>query len=113
MTADERGGIRGRREYVTLRALGVEPAAIRVLISTEAVIVALAGITAGILIGVGTGYYFVLVLRPVFVLDPGYAVPAWGVAEPVLLVVGATVAASLLATRLVGSLEPTELLRDD
>ena len=102
-----------RREYVTLRAQGVEPAAIRVLISAEAAIVALTGIAAGIAIGAVTGYYFVLVLRPIFVLDPVYALPAWGVAVPVLLVLGATVFASLLATRLVGSLEPTELLRDD
>ena len=102
-----------RREYVTLRAQGMKPATVRLLISVEALTVAVAGSLGGILIGAAMGYYLVNVLRPLFVLDPVYTVPLLALAAPVLLVMGATAVSSVLATRLVNALEPTELLRDD
>lgn len=59
------------------------------------------------------GYYFVSVLRPLFVLAPGYVVPPFALARPALLIAAATVVSTVLAARLVNTLQPTELLRDE
>ncbi len=102
-----------RREYITLRAQGLEPRTIRLLITAEAATVAVAGTIAGLLVGTAMGFYFVTVLRPLFVLTPGYTVPLGRLAVPVVLVFVATIASSIGASRLVNTLEPTELLRDE
>ena len=102
-----------RREYVTLRAQGLEHSTIRSLISAEAVLLALAGALGGILIGGVMGYYFVMVLRPLFVLEPAYTLPLAGLAPILLLVLAATLICSVIGSRLVNKLEPTELLRDE
>ena len=65
-----------RREYVTLRAQGMEASAIRLLIGSEAATVAAAGAVSGLVVGAVMGFYFVSVLRPLFVLRPGYVLPA-------------------------------------
>ena len=102
-----------RREYITLRAQGLEPSTIRRLITLEAATVAVVGAIAGVIVGVAMGSYFVAVLRPLFVLTPNYAVPINGVALAVGLVLLATIASTTAASRLVNRLEPTELLRDE
>lgn len=102
-----------RREYVTLRAQGLESRTVRSLITAEAATVAVGGAAAGLLIGAAMGYYFVAVLRPLFVLAPDYTLPAATIARPVVLLLFATVLASLVGSRLVNALEPTELLRDE
>ena len=102
-----------RREYVTLRAQGLEPRAIRGLIAAESGTVAVIGVAAGLLVGAAMGFYFVTVLRPLFVLHPPYSLPLSGLATPTALVVGATLLATLVGSQLVNRLEPTELLRDD
>lgn len=102
-----------RREYITLRAQGLEPRTIRLLIAAEASTVAVGGAVAGLLVGAAMGYYLVTVLRPLFVLDPTYLLSVRAVATPILLVLVATVISSVAASRLVNRLDPTELLRDD
>ncbi|MEZ5381203.1 MAG: FtsX-like permease family protein [Microthrixaceae bacterium] len=102
-----------RREYVTLRAQGLEARSIRLLIGAEAATVALAGTACGMFVGVGMGFYFVTVLRPLFVLTPVYSVPVAVLAAPALLVVVATLVASFVGSSLVNRLNPTELLRDE
>ncbi len=102
-----------RREYVTLRAQGLEPGTIRLLIAAEAGTVAAGGVIAGLLVGGAMGYYFVTVLRPLFVLVPSYSVPLGAVVTPVLLVFAATLVSSVVGSRMVNRLEPTELLRDE
>jgi putative ABC transport system permease protein len=102
-----------RREYVTLRALGLEPRAVRTLIAAEAGTVAAAGALAGIIIGAVMGSYFVAVLRPLFVLDPDYRLPFATIITLLALVALTTIVTTLLASRLVNTLQPTELLRDD
>ena len=102
-----------RREYITLRAQGLEPSTIRRLITLEAATVAVVGALAGVIVGVVMGSYFVAVLRPLFVLTPNYAVPFNGVALAVGLVLIATIASTTAASRMVNRLEPTELLRDE
>ncbi len=102
-----------RREYVMLRAQGLGATTIRLLITAEAAVVALLGVIVGAAVGVGMGFYFVIVLRPLFVLTPMYAVPAAAMWAPMVAVLAATLAASLAGSRLVNRLEPTELLRDE
>lgn len=102
-----------RREYVTLRALGLEPRTIRALIAAEAGVVAITGTLAGLLIGYAMGYYFVAVLRPLFVLDPTYRISPGAMVPLLALVAVATAISTLVASRLVNTLQPTELLRDE
>ena len=102
-----------RREYVTLRAQGLEARTIGALIAAEASSVAVGGAIFGLLVGTAMGFYFVSVLRPLFVLSPDYSLPLAVAAVPVALVAIATVVASLAAARLVNRLDPTELLRDE
>ena len=102
-----------RREYVTLRALGMRAAAIRSLIAAEAGSAALAGCAIGVPVGLVMAYYLINVLRPLFVLNPPYILPL----GPLALVVGSILAAaavtSLAASSLVNRLRATELLRDE
>ncbi len=102
-----------RREYVTLRAQGLGARTIGALITAEASTVAIGGAAAGLLVGVGMGFYFVSILRPLFVLNPTFTLPVAAAAIPVALVAVATLIASSAAQRLVNRLEPTELLRDE
>ena len=102
-----------RREYVTLRAQGLEPSVIRRLILLEASTVAAVGALIGVGVGVVMGAYFVQVLRPLFVLNPAYTIPNGEVATVVGLVLLAAVLSAMAASRLVNGLHPTELLRDE
>lgn len=102
-----------RREYITLRAQGLESRTIRALIAAEAGTVATTGSIAGVIVGAGMGFYFVSVLRPLFVLEPSYKLPLAATAAPVVLVLLATVITAALGSRMVLRLQPTELLRDE
>jgi len=102
-----------RREYVTLRAQGLELRAVRFVIVAEAAVVAAVGVVAGVLIGAVMGLYLVMVLRPLFVLTPVFVLPVPAVALPATLVIAATALSAFLGSRHVNSLHPTELLRDD
>jgi putative ABC transport system permease protein len=102
-----------RREYVTLRAQGMAPAAIRTLIGAEALTASVAGSVVGLLVGLVMAYYLINVLRPLFILDPPYLVPFGSLGT----VVGSVLAAALLtvaaASSLVNRLRAVELLRDE
>ena len=102
-----------RREYITLRALGVEFRGIRALVIAEAGAVAIGGAVAGILTGATMAFYFVRILRPLFVLAPSYSIPLRALLPPAGLLLIATVAASLVGSRLLARMNPTELLRDE
>ena len=94
-----------RREYVTLRALGMQPAAIRILIGAEAGTEALAGCVVDVPVGPVMAHYLTRVLNPPYLVD----VTSLGL---VLASVLAAVAADA-ASALVNRLDATELLRDD
>ncbi len=102
-----------RREYVTLRAQGLEPRTVRALIAAEAAVVAVFGTITGLIVGAAMGYYFVAILRPLFVLDPVYIVPMRALGWPTLLVITATAASASIGSRVVNGLDPIELLRDE
>jgi putative ABC transport system permease protein len=102
-----------RREYVTMRAQGLQSREIRALIVAETGTVTVTACLVGILVGVGMAFFLVNVLRPLFVLTPRLLFPAGSVGVLVLLVLVATLASSVAASALVGRLKPTELLRDE
>jgi putative ABC transport system permease protein len=102
-----------RREYVTLRAQGMAPRAIRALISAEAATVAVGGSICGVIVGLVMAVYFVNVLRPIFVLAPPFEVAASPIVAVVGSVLAATAVTSVAATSLVNRLRATELLRDE
>jgi ABC-type antimicrobial peptide transport system permease subunit len=91
----------------------LEARTIRFLIGAEAATVAAAGAIAGLAVGTVMGVYFVSVLRPLFVLAPGYRLPLGSALVPVLLVALATLATAVLGSSLVNRMDPTELLRDE
>lgn len=102
-----------RREYVTMRAQGLQSTDIRTLIVAETGVVAVAASLAGIIIGLVMAVFLVNVLRPLFVLTPRVVVPAGGILDLVLLVVASTLVSSVAASGLIGRLKPTEFLRDE
>jgi hypothetical protein len=102
-----------RREYVTLRAQGMSPGAIRRLITAEAATVAVGGSVGGVIVGAVMALYFVGVLRPLFVVAPPFVLATRSVALIVGSVLLATAVTSVAATSLVNRLRATELLRDE
>ena len=102
-----------RREYVTLRAQGLQPRSIRTLIGAEAATVAIAGCLSGLVVGMVMAAYLIGVLRPLFVLAPSYHIPIGATATIVVSVLVAAAITSLAASSLVNRLRATELLRDD
>jgi putative ABC transport system permease protein len=101
-----------RREYVTLRAQGMQSREIRALVLGEAAVVAVCGLAAGLLVGAGMSYLLVHVLQPLFILDPGLTVPAGEVMVLAALAMSTTLVAALVATVAVQRLNPAELLRE-
>jgi putative ABC transport system permease protein len=101
-----------RREYVALRALGMRTAELRALVLGEAALVAACGVAAGLAVGAGVAVLLVRVLRPLFVLAPGLAVPIGDLALVAGLAGVATLIAAVAATALLARLQPAELLRE-
>ena len=101
-----------RREYVTLRAQGMQSREIRALVLGEVAVVAVCGLAAGLLVGAGMSYLLVHVLQPLFILSPGFTVPAGEVLVLAALALGSTLVAALVATVAVQQLNPAELLRE-
>jgi putative ABC transport system permease protein len=102
-----------RREYVTLLAQGMRMRELHGLVFGEAALVALGGVAGGLLVGVGTAFLFVDVLRALFVLEPNVTVPIGRIALLVGSVVLATFGSGLAATETLRRLRPTEILREE
>jgi putative ABC transport system permease protein len=102
-----------RREYVTLKAQGMSSQEIRALIGAEAATATIAGSIIGVPVGLAMAYYFINVLRPLFVLNPPYTVPFWSLAIIIGSVMIAAIITSVAASSLVNRLKATELLRDE
>ncbi len=103
-----------RKEYVTLRALGMAAADLRRLLAAEAGLLAVCGLAIGAIVGAAMATLFVQILAPLFVIPPTLPELAGGglllLAAVVLAgTAGATVAGSLT----LGRLRPVELLRED
>lgn len=101
-----------RREYVTLRAQGATPWQVRGLVLGETAVVGVSGLLAGVLVGLGMGALLVHVLRPLFVLPPGFLVPGARLGLLVGLALLATLGSALVASGVLRRLRATELLRE-
>jgi putative ABC transport system permease protein len=103
-----------RREYVTLRALGIRMGQLRALLLGEAGVVAVCGVTIGVLVGTGMAYLFAQILRPLFTLPVDrLTFPAGSMSGLAGLVLGAMALSALAAGVVLRRLEPVELLREE
>jgi ABC-type lipoprotein release transport system permease subunit len=96
-----------------LRALGMQPAAIRALIGAEAGTAALAGCAVGVPVGLVMAFHRINVLRPLSVPNPPYPVDPGSLGPVLASVPGAAILATLAASAPVNRLNAMELLRDD
>jgi putative ABC transport system permease protein len=102
-----------RREYVTLRALGLRMRELHAIVLAEAAIVAVCGLAAGLLVGSGIAFLLVHILRALFILDPTVTFPVGRIAMLTALVLAATLVCGLAATEILRRLKPTEILREE
>jgi putative ABC transport system permease protein len=103
-----------RKEYVTMRALGMRMSQVRTLVLGEAGTVAGLSLVLGSLVGVGMAILFVQILTPLFTIPPtSLAVPAAQLALLGAAVAGATAAAALVAGNTLRRLSLVELLREE
>ncbi len=103
-----------RREYMTLRALGIRMSQLQRLLIGEAAVVSLIALLLAALVGTAMAYMFVQILRPVFTLPPErLSFPPEQVAGLALLVLGAMAVSALAASLLLRRLKPIELVREE
>ncbi|MDQ6773756.1 MAG: FtsX-like permease family protein [Candidatus Dormibacteraeota bacterium] len=103
-----------RKEYVTMRALGIRMGQLRGLVLGEATVVAVLGLGVGAAVGAAMGVMFVQILAPLFTIPPtSLAVPALRLGVLSSLVLGGTGLSVLLAARSLRRLNPVELLREE
>jgi putative ABC transport system permease protein len=101
-----------RREYIVLRAQGMHIRQLRVLVLGEAGVVAVSGTIVGLSVGTGMAFFFVHILRPLFILDPDLTFAVARVARLSAVAMAATLVSALVATAILRRLNPSELLRE-
>ncbi|MDH5313358.1 MAG: ABC transporter permease, partial [Actinomycetota bacterium] len=102
-----------RREYVTLRALGLGVPELRTMVVAEAALVALLGVTIGVVVGIAVGALTVRVLRALFILEPAVSFPVGRIAVLASLALTGALISCLAATEILRRLRPTEVLREE
>jgi putative ABC transport system permease protein len=103
-----------RKEYVTMRALGMRFGQLRALVMGEASVVAVCSLVVGAMVGITMALMFVRVLTPLFTIPP--TALTFPIAELVLLatlVLGGMGLSALLSARSLNGLSPMELLREE
>ncbi|MBJ7608066.1 MAG: FtsX-like permease family protein [Candidatus Dormibacteraeota bacterium] len=106
--------LRRRKEHITLRALGMRMRQLVALIVAEALLVAVASIVLGALVGTAMALIFVQILRPLFTIPPtGVTVPALSVTVLLALVLVVAVAASLVAGAVLRRTRLVDVLREE
>ena len=101
-----------RREYVVLRAQGMHAGGVRSLVLGEVALVVAGGLAAGLIAGAGSAVLLVQVLRSLFILPPGVAVPVSGLAALVLATAAAALVCAVVALAMLRRVRPTEILRE-
>jgi putative ABC transport system permease protein len=101
-----------QREYVVLRAQGAHARELSSLVLGEAALVAVGGLASGLLVGVGTAFLLVQVLRALFILPPSVAIPPSALATLTVATAVATLVSAFAATAALRRLRPTEILRE-
>src|SRR6202521_1688863 len=103
-----------RKEYVTMRALGIRMAQLWGLVFGEAATVALISIGIGSVTGAVMAYMFVKILAPLFTIQPtSLTVPADQLAILVTLILGGMLLSVAFAARSLRRINPVELLREE
>jgi len=103
-----------RKEYVTMRAIGIKMSQLWGLVFGEAAVVALMSLLIGTITGAVMAYMFVKILAPLFTILPtSLTVPADQLATLVTLVLGGMAISVALAARSLRRLNPVELLREE
>lgn len=107
------GLLERRRELATLLAIGAEPAQLRRSMAGETIVVATAGLVAGLLVGGLVGVTLLTVLAGIFDPPASFpAVPFTAVGIAILLVIFGLGAATLAAARAVGRIDVLGALRE-
>ncbi len=101
-----------RREYVSLRAQGMHAGELRALVLGEVALVAAGGLVSGLLVGTGTAFLLVQVLRPLFVLPPGVEPAPGALVTPALATVAAALVCAFAAAAALRRIRPTDVLRE-
>jgi putative ABC transport system permease protein len=101
-----------RREYVLLRAQGMQARDVRRLVLGEAALLTTGGLVAGLLAGAASAFLLIQVLRPLFILPPDVTVPASAIAVLVVATVAAALIAAFAALAMLRRVRPTEILRE-
>ena len=103
-----------RKEYVTMRALGIRMGQLWALVFGEAAIVAIASLVIGSIAGLVMAQMFVQILAPLFTLQPStLTVPGAQLAVLATFVLGGMALSVALAARNLRRINPVELLREE
>jgi putative ABC transport system permease protein len=103
-----------RKEFVTMRALGMGLRQLRGLVAGEAAIVASFSLVIGGLVGAAMALMFVQVLKPLFTIPPaGLAIPVGELVLLTTLVLAGVGLSTLASGRILRRLNPAELLREE
>jgi len=103
-----------RKEYVTMRALGIRMSQLRSLVLGEATVVAALSLIVGAVVGGAMAVMFVQILSPLFTIPPAsLTVPTGQLTVLATLVLGGMGLSVLLAARSLRRLNPVELLREE
>jgi len=103
-----------RKEYVTMRALGIRMSQLRSLVLGEATVVAALSLIVGAVVGGAMAVMFVQILSPLFTIPPtSLTIPAGQLIVLATLVLGGMGLSVLLAARSLRRLNPVELLREE
>jgi len=103
-----------RKEFVTMRALGMGLSQLRALVVGEAAIVAVFSLVIGGIVGAAMALMFVQVLRPLFTIQPtGLTVPFGELLLLTTLVLGGVGLSTVASAGILRRLNPAELLREE
>jgi putative ABC transport system permease protein len=103
-----------RKEYVTMRALGIRIGQLWALVFGEAAIVAIVSLVIGSIAGVVMAVMFVQILAPLFTIQPSMlTVPGAQLVVLATLVLGGMAISVALAARSLRRINPVELLREE
>jgi ABC-type antimicrobial peptide transport system permease subunit len=82
------------------------------LVIAEAGLVVLCGVVTGAVVGIGVGYQFIQVLRPLFIVSPVVSLPTGSVIVLALVPALAAIVSALAANAALRRMRPTEVLRE-
>jgi ABC-type antimicrobial peptide transport system permease subunit len=103
-----------RKEYVTLQALGVDPASVRRLLIVEGALLVGAALIVGFLVGAATATLDIQILAPLFVIAPVVPdIAIGGIGTMGILVVAVAGLAIAVGTGRISRLRAVELLREE